>query len=340
MSATRRNYIWIIVSAFVLSIPCIESVAPAIFKLSDALRSMFIFAILGLGINVITGLTGILHLGVAAFMAIGAYAFAILTCDIYPFQLGFWGGIVAAVLLGALTGLLLGLPAIRLKGDYLAIVTLGFGEIVQDVLRNLDIITKGTQGINPLPYPTLFGYQLSAQSENLWYYLLFGFLILAVLFVSRVERSRIGRTLAAVREDELAARCMGVPIVRIKLLSFAITAGLCSLAGALWATFLSSTGEPGNYDFQISILSLCIVIVGGLGTISGALVGTVVMIGINSVLLSKISELLVNSGIASTSNVFSSPSNWKYLIFGLALVLMMRLKPTGLTGKGLLGAAQ
>ncbi|MFO0006918.1 MAG: branched-chain amino acid ABC transporter permease, partial [bacterium] len=124
----------------------------------DAVKSIFIFAILGLALNAVTGFTGILNLGIAAFRAIGAYACAILTADLYPFQLGVWPAILLTLPIGALAGFLLGAPTLGLRGDSLAIVTLGFGEIAQDVLKNLDAITKGTQGINPLPPPSLPGW--------------------------------------------------------------------------------------------------------------------------------------------------------------------------------------
>src|SRR5262249_11471422 len=152
-----------------------------------------------------------------AFMAIGAYTFAILTCEIYPFQIGFWPGLLASLGVGALAGVILGLPTMRVSGDYLAIVTLGFGEIVQDTLRNLEGITKGTQGINPLPAPTFLRYQFAAEDFIPWYYLFLGILVVIVLISSNLERSRTGRTWIAIREDELAARCMGINTVGAKL---------------------------------------------------------------------------------------------------------------------------
>ena len=148
---------------------------PLNLGLMDPMRGVMVFALLGLGLNIVTGFTGLLHLGMAAFMAIGAYAFAISSCDIYPFQLGFWSALAVTAAIGAIAGFLLGAPTLGLRGDYLAIVTLGFGEIVQDVLKNLDAITKGTQGINPLPPPSLpwwgengFGWQEFGSGERPW----------------------------------------------------------------------------------------------------------------------------------------------------------------------------
>ncbi len=298
--------------------------------MGDLLKPIFIFAILGLGLNILTGYTGLLNLGVAAFMAAGAYTYAILTCDIYPFQFGFWPATFVTILVGLGIGVVLGLPTIRLQGDYLAIVTLGFGEMMQDVLKNLDVITKGTQGINPLPYPSVFGYRFTTAQYQPWYFLFLAILAIAVLINRNLEHSRIGRAWISIREDELAASCMGINPVKMKLLAFAMGAAQCSLAGALWASYLGSSGEPGNYDFQVSIIALCIVIVGGMGNIGGVLLGAVVMIGFNTIVLEKLSNFLKAHQIISSSNVFTSPGNWKYMVFGLALILMMRYRPEGL----------
>lgn len=319
---------WLLLAAAL--IPLLDPVLPRTWQIADLMRPIFIFTILGLGLNILTGYTGLLNLGVAAFMAAGAYTYAILTCDIYPFQLGFWPACGITLLVGLALGLVLGLPTIRLRGDYLAIVTLGFGEIMQDVLKNLDSITKGTQGINPLPYPTFCGYHFTTAASRPWYYLFLGILAVLVLLNQNLQRSRIGRAWVSIREDELAASCMGINSMRMKLLAFAIGAAQCSLAGALWASFLGSSGEPGNYDFQVSIMALCIVIVGGMGNLTGIIVGAVVMMGFNSIVLEKLSIFLMAHGLISSTNVFTSPGNWKYLAYGLALVLMMRFRPEGL----------
>ncbi|MFO0874445.1 MAG: branched-chain amino acid ABC transporter permease [Phycisphaerales bacterium] len=321
-----------------LAIPLIDLALPDALDLGDPMRTIFLFAILGLGLNIITGFTGLLNLGVAAFMAIGVYVYAIATVEIYPFQLGFVGGTVVATAAGALAGFFLGAPTLRLRGDYLAIVTLGFGEIAQDVLKNLDSITKGTQGINPLPPPSapafLFGGYTFGAAYQPWYYLYLAILALAVIVSRNLERSRVGRAWISIREDELASGCMGINPVGRKLTAFAAGAAFCSLAGALWASQLGSTGEPANYDFSISILALCIVIVGGMGSIPGVLVGALVMIGLNSIVLVKLSDWMQSRGWASSANVLSTPTNWKFMLFGLALVLMMRFRPEGLLPSG------
>jgi branched-chain amino acid transport system permease protein len=327
MARWRFHWLFLATAAVV---PLLELVLPVGWRVGELLRPIFIMAILGLGLNILTGFTGILNLGVAAFMAVGAYSYAILTCDIYPFQLGFWSATGLTILVGLTVGLLLGLPTIRLRGDYLAIVTLGFGEIVQDVLKNLDTITKGTQGINPLPAPTFFGYRFRAEQYQPWFYLFLAFLTVLVLLNRNLQRSRVGRAWISIREDELASACMGINTMKAKLVAFALGAAQCSLAGALWASFLGSTGEPGNYDFQVSIIALCIVIVGGMGNIGGVLLGALVVMGFNSIVLEHLTDFLKAHGFISSSNVFTSPGSWKYMLFGLALILMMRFKPEGL----------
>jgi branched-chain amino acid transport system permease protein len=250
-----------------------------------------------------------------------------------------------------------------LRGDYLAIVTLGFGEIVQDGLKNLQAITKGTEGINPLPKPTVpFGaaiqsgleivgiasapaatkaaegvvaassnwFEISSATPARWFYLYLILLAVVIFFCRNLEFSRLGRQWFAVREDELAARCMAIEPDKAKLKAFAAGAALAAIAGALFASHLASTGEPANYDFQVSILALCIVIVGGIGSITGVVLGAIVMVGLSNVVLPALTQAMQRAGIGSTENVLSSPDNYKYLIFGLALVLMMRFRPDGI----------
>ena len=171
---------------------------------------------------------------------------------------------------------------------------------------------------------------MTSENNVQWFYLYLAILVVIVWLMRNLEFSRLGRQWFAVREDELAARCMAICPDKTKLKAFAAGAAMAALSGALGASLLSSTGEPSNYDFQISILALCIVIVGGIGSITGVLLGAIVMVGLNVVVLPNIAESLQRNGIGSTSNVFSAPNNYKFLIFGLALVLMMRYRPDGL----------
>jgi branched-chain amino acid transport system permease protein len=323
---------WILLAAALL-LPLSDSVLARIGLRpwavgNEVCQRVIVFALMGLGLNVVVGYTGLLHLGVAAFMAIGVYAYAILSCSIYPFQIGFWGAILLAPVVGLLAGLLLGSPTLRLRGDYLAIVTLGFGEIIQDVLRNLDPITQGTQGINPLPPPRLFGHSLEATSYQSWYYLYLAILVLAVIVVRNLEKSRLGRQWVSVREDELAAGCMGINATRAKLSAFAICAAICALSGVLYASKLETTAEPNTYDFMVSITVLCILIVGGMGSIRGVLFGAAIVMGFD-IFLKKATEAMQRAGLSGSDSVFLTPSNWKFLFFGAALVIMMRYRPHG-----------
>ncbi len=330
-----RRYPFVGLILIAALIPLLEMVLPKSLHFADALRPIIIFAILGLGLNIITGFCGMLHLGVAGLMAVGAYGFAILTCDIYPFQIGFFLGLVTVTISGMVIGTLLALPTMRLTGDYLAIVTLGFGEIIQNLLRNMESITKGTQGINPLPHPMAFGIDFMSWNGLPWFYLLLILLALVAFVSSHLEHSRIGRAWSAISEDELAASCMGIPLAKMKLMAVAIGSGICALAGALWASYLGSSGEPGNYDFQVSVVVLCVLIVGGLGSITGILIGALLVVGFNSIFLVQISNLLARYGISGSGNVMLSPNNWKFMVFGFALIIMMRCKPDGLWARKL-----
>jgi branched-chain amino acid transport system permease protein len=323
----QRN--WLVGLLAVLAVlPATDLVLPGWLRFADLLPGIFCYAMLAIGLQVATGYTGLLHLGVAAFMGIGAYAYAILTCPVFPLQINPWLAFPLAMLAGALGGALLALPTMRLRGDYLAIVTLGFGEILQDALRNVEPLTKGAQGLNPLPAPTLPGF--GPHTTYLQFYAIsWGFLALVVLIVWRLRRSGMGRRWIAVREDELAARSMGVATTSVRLSSLVTTAAICALGGACFAALRGTSIEPGFYDFQLSVAVLCAVIVGGLGSLPGALLGALVMFGISNVLLVKLVDGMNRMGMASSS-VFFNPTSWKYLLFGLALILMARWRPQGL----------
>jgi branched-chain amino acid transport system permease protein len=326
--------------ALALALPGMDLWLPPAQRLAPLVPGIAAIALVALGLNVVTGYTGLLHLGVAGFMAIGAFAFAILTNDDYPFQVGFWPALAGAAVIGGIAGAGLSLPILRLRGDYLALVTLGFGEIVQDALKNHDAITKGTQGINPLPGAALPFADTLAPAHPQWaawmggpvavYYLYLALVALAALACAHLRRGRVGRAWVAIREDELAARAMGVDVARAKLTALVFGSGLCAAGGALWAARFGSSLDPGSYDFALSMAVLAVVIVGGIGSIPGVLVGAVVMAGFNQVVLPWLSEWVQRHRQAGAGNVLTAPDNWKYLIFGLALVLMMRFRPQGI----------
>jgi branched-chain amino acid transport system permease protein len=307
-------------------------------RLDRQLVNIFIFAILALGLNLQVGYAGLLQLGIAAFFAIGAFSCGVLTVDKYPFQLGFWGALWVAPALAGVAGLVLGGPTMRLKGDYLAIVTLGFGEVVRVVLLNLENITDGSRGLNPLPAPWVPVALHDALQDapgrgmqfTIMYYIALAILVLLLVGFRTVERTRLGRSFVALREDELASACMGISPAHTRLIAFAVGAAIAGCAGVLYATNLTTTAEPNTYDFNYSVMVLCAVIIGGLGSLRGVLLGSAVLLGFDNVLSPLITGLLQRITDNTGGNVLMTFSNWRWLIFGSVLVLMMRLRPEGL----------
>lgn len=324
-------------------------------SLGSDLTFLFIYGILALGLNVVVGFTGLLHLGIAGFFGAGAYLAGIVTVQGFPFQLGFLWSLVIATGGAALLGVLLGAPTLRLKGDYLALVTLGFGEVMRFTLRNLESITGGSRALNPVPPPPAWLAEpfrwlgLGAdwnQDYALFYYLCLGLLVLVFVLLRNLEKSRLGRAWVTIREDELAATCMGISATHVKLSAFALGAGLAGLAGCLYATKLTSTAGPEAYDFSRSVIVLCCVIVGGLGSLRGCLLGVALLIGFDNILAPIFDNFIQNSGIRESAVEFLRDheredniqlvlrlltfSNWRLLIFGLALILVMRFRPEGL----------
>jgi branched-chain amino acid transport system permease protein len=307
--------------------------------LERELVSIFIFGILGLSLNLQVGYAGLLQLGIGAFFAIGVFTTGILTVSFYPFQLGFWGALVLSPLVAGVAGLLLGAPTLRLRGDYLAIVTLGFGEVVNRVLINLENVTGGTKSLNPVPppwvppaltAPFMDGGRGDRAADVIMYYVALLTLAGVVVVMRNIERSRLGRAFVALREDELVVACMGLNAGQIKLIAFSVGAAIAALAGVLFATHLRSTSDPSTYDFNTSIMVLCCVLIGGLGSIRGTLVGVAVLIGIDKVVFPLLTDLLRTRGGAGSASVLLQASNWRWIVFGTALVLMMRFRPEGI----------
>ena len=318
-------------------------------SLGMQMPALFTFAILALALNVVVGYTGLLHLGIAAFFGIGAYVTGVLTVPAYPFEWGMWAALPAGTAAAAAAGLLLGGPLLRLRGDYLALVTLGFGEVVKFALKNLEQITGGTRGLNPVPAPVLPGLPLDwALHFEPFYYLTLAVLVGTYLLLGGLERSRLGRAWVALREDELAAACMGLNPARLKLAAFVLAAGLAGLAGCLYASVITSTSDPNAYDFNRSVFILCCLILGGLGSRPGVVLGVFLLYGFDQI-LSPIVDTLVQgwfngdlrktlvlgapSGIQVTVSVPAlvfTFSGWRLMIFGIVLILVMRYRPAGL----------
>ncbi|MGE5300458.1 MAG: ABC transporter permease subunit [Acidobacteriota bacterium] len=266
-----------------------------------------IYVILALGLNVVVGYTGLLNLGFAAFYAIGAYSYALLNTAL---GLGFWSSLPLAVGITTVAGFLLAFPALRLKGDYLAIVTLGFGEIVRLVLNNWDSLTKGPNGISGIDVPSLFGAKLGDLSS--YYYLVLAFVVLTVFVMRRVEDSKIGRAWIAIREDEIASAAMGISTMRYKLYACAFGAFWAGIAGCLFAAKMRFV-SPESFTFMESVLILCMVIIGGIGSITGAIIGAVVLV--------FLPELLREAQM------------YRMIAVGSGLVLLMVFRPQGLFGR-------
>lgn len=303
--------------------------------LGSQLSTIFIFAILALGLNVVVGQTGLLHLGIAAFFGLGAYFIGILTASpTYPFQFDFLVALVVCTAATAIVGLLLGAPVLRLRGDYLALVTLGFGEVVRFAIRNLEEITNGTRGLGPIPPPAFtkwVGVDIDwAQDFRPFYLLNLAILAVVVVVLRNLERSKLGRAWTAIREDELAATCMGINASRTKLAAFAVGAAIAGLAGGLYATNLGNTAQPDSYDFNRSIMMLCCIILGGLGSIRGTLLGVLLLVGFDNIAAPWLDSVAQRANINPHGYALLTFSNWRLMIFGLALILMMRFRPEGL----------
>lgn len=269
-----------------------------------------IYVILGLGLNIIVGLAGQLVLGYVAFFAIGAYTVALLTAPKpHAIELNFWLAMLAGILLAALTGFLLGLPIMRLRGDYLAIVTLGFGEIIRIMLRSdlMTPITAGPKGVRDIAGPSLFGKAFTSDID--FVYLIILAVILVIFFTNRLKYSRTGRAWEAIREDEIAARATGINTVQSKLLALAIGAAFAGLAGVLFASRNQFTG-PEDHSLMVSINVLALVIVGGMSSVPGIILGSFALKGLPEMLR----EL----------------ENYRLLFFGVLLVVMMIIRPEGL----------
>lgn len=327
---------------------------------STVVVAMLIFAIMAIGLNVVIGFAGLLDLGYVAFYALGAYTAAFLASP-------HWGGvsivlfssvppgfpgihlpftliILLAAAIAAVFGALLGAPTLRLRGDYLAIVTLGFGEIVPIFFKNLVNVnfslgpiqlvnanlTGGPLGINPIDPPSIFGLRFGVISGFAPVYLGLALVVIAIIIARNLERSRMGRAWMAIREDEIAAEMMGVNTVRTKLLAFALGAAFAGVAGALQASYQGATTSD-FFMFSTSILVVIMIILGGIGNIWGVLAGAIVVQYVDKTLLAWAGQRLADIGNLTGLEQFGdiNPSRFSFLLLGIALVVMMRFRPEG-----------
>ncbi len=282
---------------------------PFVFSIyqTNIMITAMIYVLLGLGLNIVVGVAGLLDLGYAAFYAVGAYSYALLN---YHFGFGFWTVLGIGAGLAALFGIILGFPVLRLRGDYLAIVTLGFGEIIRLILENWNEFSFGPSGIANIPRPGFFGVDMDIEQATIYiYFLMIALCLFTIFVVNRLQNSRIGRAWIALREDEVACQAMGIDKRKTKLMAFALGATWAGFAGVVFAaktTFIN----PASFTLWESINILCVVVLGGMGSIIGVIVGAFILI-----LLPEYLRFL---------------SEYRILAFGAILVVMMVFRPGGI----------
>jgi branched-chain amino acid transport system permease protein len=325
----------------------------------DAAANALAFAILALGLNIVVGFAGLLDLGYAAFFAIGAYSYAIFSSyQVQPewwgfweplqrlglvehlqqgagpgsvhFTVSFWLMLPVSAIIAACFGVLFGAPTLRLKGDYLAIVTLGFGEIVPIVARNTPYLTNGAQGLNGVTSPSLFGYSFGVKSTP-FFYLGLAMACLLVVVSLRLKNSRIGRAWLAIREDEIAAEAMGVNRVKLKLLAFAVGAGFAGATGTFYVAKLQ-TATPEMFTFPVSVMLLVMVVLGGMGSVAGVVLGALILQLLQSWFLQDLTQWVHALGYFTRIGFLQEVDLVQSieLIFGIILVVMMRFRRQGL----------
>ena len=273
----------------------------------NVMVSALIFVVLGLGLNITVGLAGLLDLGYIAFFAVGAYTYALLSKN---FDLGFWTCLPLGGVMGMLFGVVLGFPILRLRGDYLAIVTLGFASITKIVLENWDTVFGGAAGIANIPRPDLFGIELDGRQKAIYtYYIVLALVALTIVVTNRLKNSRVGRAWMALREDEIASVAMGVDMAQTKLSAYALGAFWAGLVGVVFAAH-NSFINPDSFTFMDSAMILAMVVLGGMGSILGVMIA--------SLALKLMPEYL------------RAFAEYRMLVFGAVMVLMMIFRPQGL----------
>jgi len=296
-----------------------------------------LYVLLALGLNIVVGFAGLLDLGYIAFYAVGAYAYALLASPQFGLHLPFWAILPIGAGVAALFGVLLGAPTLKLRGDYLAIVTLGFGEIVRIFLNNLSQpvnITRGPQGLAGIDPVRIAGVDFSRSDALLgvtlsgpikYYYLLLALMLVIVAVSVRLQNSRIGRAWEAIREDETAARAMGIDTTALKLLAFAMGASFGGVAGGMFAA-IQGFISPESFVLVESVMVVSMVVLGGMGNIAGVILGAVLLAFVPEILRWTVEP----AQRALFGRMLIEPEVIRMLIFGLALVLVMRYRPAGL----------
>jgi len=316
------------------------------FGLLGAFMGIFVYVILAMGLNIVVGYAGLLDLGYAAFFAIGAYTIGFLTSPgsyfikqgwVPGWMQNFWVAMLCGWVVAAIFGVILGAPTLRLRGDYLAIVTLGFGEIVPNFFLNGGDITGGVNGLNPIakpptiPLPFVGDLTFGATDQRNWFWLMLVIGLFTLFLILRFYNSRLGRTWVAIREDEIAAASMGVNLVRTKLRAFALGASFSGSAGAVYASAFQYV-SPSAFEFSVSITILAMVILGGIGNVYGVILGALLIGSFDRILAEKLNGPLhwIGETFGWHAVTDHNLAQDRFLIFGLALVVMMLLRPGGL----------
>lgn len=308
----QKRWYQIITFTFLAVILCVFPFSVNSYILDVSIR-VIMYMILALGLNIVVGFCGLLNLGYVGFFGIGAYTSAILlnTC-----QWSYWFVIPFVLLSGAVCGIVLGVPTLRLSGDYFAIVTFGFSELVILLIRNWNNLTGGARGFHGIYSPKIGDYVFPLVPPAAYYYLILLMLIVVIFIVRRLSDSRLGRAWFAIREDEVAAESSGINVMWYKTIAFAISAGIGAMAGSFCAIY-AKTLHWTRFQFWESVIILCMIVLGGLGSISGALIGAVILVSLSEILR----IVLASCGL--------SP-DIRYLIYGVIMILIMRFCPEGI----------
>jgi len=315
---SRQIIVWIGLALVLVALPFIDHNDSHFNLLADA----GVYVLLALGLNIVVGFAGLLDLGYAAFFAIGSYSYAMLASPQFNIHVPFWVMLFLASGIAAVFGLLLGAPTLRLRGDYLAIVTLGFGEIVPQTFLNLNKYTGGPNGISSLDTPSFFGHPFGFASVP-YYYVILALIGVGLFAAYNLRDSRLGRAWMAIREDELAAKHMGINTTTAKLAAFAFGASFSGMAGCIFASKLNLV-SPDSFQFSVSVLVLAMLVLGGMGNIPGVIVGSLVLFTVNFIFLPQANN------IAASINLHVDFTNYRFFVYGFILVAIMLFKPEGL----------
>jgi len=283
-----------------------------------------IYMMLAIGLNIVVGFAGLLDLGYAAFFAIGSYTYAMVASPQFGLHFPFWPMIVISAFVAAIFGIILGAPTLRLRGDYLAIVTLGFGEIVPQTFLNLQHLTGGPNGISAIDQPRIFGYHFGLNPVP-YYYLVLVLMAFSLIFANNLRTSRLGRAWMAIREDEIAAAHMGINTTTAKLAAFALGASFSGLSGVVNASLLTLV-SPDQFKFNVSITVLSMLVLGGMGSLPGVVVGSALLSILNFFILPQASNLVATVGLHIDF------TQYRFMLYGIILVAIMLFKPEGLWG--------